>query len=37
MKVVSRSIGSYSDYGLDKTFRLYDWITQVEGKKGGKV
>ncbi len=25
------------DYGLDKTFRLYDWVTQVEGKKGGKV
>ena len=25
------------DYGLDKTFRLYDWVTQVEGKKGDKV
>ncbi len=25
------------DYGLDKTFRLYDWVTQVEGKKGGNV
>ncbi len=25
------------DYGLDKTFRLYDWVTQVEGKKGGKL
>ncbi len=25
------------DYGLDKTFRLYDWVTQVEGKRGGKV
>ena len=25
------------DYGLDKTFRLYDWVTQVEGRKGGKV
>ncbi len=25
------------DYALDKTFRLYDWVTQVEGKKGGKV
>ncbi len=25
------------DFGLDKTFRLYDWVTQVEGKKGGKV
>ncbi len=25
------------DYDLDKTFRLYDWVTQVEGKKGGKV
>ena len=25
------------DYGLDKTFRLYDWVTQVEGNKGGKV
>ncbi|NOR43595.1 MAG: sulfatase-like hydrolase/transferase [Gammaproteobacteria bacterium] len=25
------------DYGLDKTFRLYDWATQVEGKKGGKL
>ncbi len=25
------------DYGLDKTFRLYDWMTQVEGKRGGKV
>ncbi|MGD9027550.1 MAG: sulfatase-like hydrolase/transferase [Methyloceanibacter sp.] len=25
------------DYGLDKTFRLYDWVTQVEGEKGGKV
>ncbi len=25
------------DYGLDKTFRLYDWVTQVEGTKGGTV
>ena len=25
------------DYGLDKTFRLYDWVTQVEGHKGGKL
>ncbi|MBT8439970.1 MAG: hypothetical protein KJO91_09600 [Gammaproteobacteria bacterium] len=25
------------DYGLDKTFRLYNWVTQVEGKRGGKV
>jgi len=25
------------DYGLDKTFRLYDWVTQVEGKRGGKL
>jgi arylsulfatase len=25
------------DYGLDKTFRLYDWVTQVEGKRGGTV
>jgi arylsulfatase len=25
------------EYGLDKTFRLYDWVTQVEGKKGGKL
>ena len=25
------------DYDLDKTFRLYDWVSQVEGKKGGKV
>ena len=25
------------DYGLDKTFRLYDWVTQVEGTRGGKV
>ncbi len=25
------------DYALDKTFRLYDWVTQVEGKRGGKV
>ncbi len=25
------------DYGLDKTFRLYDWVSQVEGKKGGKI
>ena len=25
------------DYGLDKTVRLYDWVLQVEGKKGGKV
>ena len=25
------------DYGLDKTFRLYDWVSQVEGRKGGKV
>ena len=24
-------------YGLDKSFRLYDWVTQVEGTKGGKV
>ncbi|MFQ5961462.1 MAG: sulfatase-like hydrolase/transferase [Candidatus Methylomirabilales bacterium] len=26
-----------SDYGLDKTFRLYDWVTQVEGRRGGKL
>ncbi len=25
------------DYGLDKTFRLYDWVTQVEGRRGGKL
>ncbi len=25
------------DYGLDKTFRLYDCVTQVEGKRGGKL
>ncbi len=25
------------DYGLDKTFRLYDWVSQVEGYKGQKV
>ena len=25
------------DYGLDKHFRLYDWVTQVEGKRGGKL
>lgn len=25
------------EYGLDKTFRLYDWVTQVEGQKGGKL
>ncbi len=25
------------DYGLDKTFRLYDWVSQVEGEKGGKL
>lgn len=25
------------NYGLDKSFRLYDWVTQVEGTKGGKV
>ncbi len=25
------------DYGLDKTFRLYDWVTQVEGTKGGSM
>ena len=25
------------DYGLDKTFRLYDWVTQVEGKREGKL
>jgi arylsulfatase len=25
------------NYGLDKTFRLYDWVTQVEGYKGGKL
>ena len=25
------------DYGLDKTFRLYDWVLQVEGQKGGKL
>ena len=24
-------------YGLDKTFRLYDWVNSVEGKKGGKL
>jgi len=24
-------------YGLDKTFRLHDWVTQVEGKRGGKL
>jgi len=24
-------------YGLDKSFRLYDWVTQVEGRKGGKL
>ena len=26
-----------NEYALDKTFRLYDWVTQVEGKKGGKL
>lgn len=25
------------DYGLDKTFRLYDWVNQVEGEKNGPV
>ncbi len=25
------------DYDLDKTFRLYDWVTQVEGTRGGKL
>ena len=25
------------DYGLDKTFRLYDWVLSVEGSKGGKL
>ena len=25
------------EYALDKSFRLYDWVTQVEGKKNGKV
>ena len=25
------------DYDLDKTFRLYDWMTQVEGRRGGKL
>ena len=24
-------------YALDKTFRLYDWVTQVEGERGGPV
>ncbi len=24
-------------YGLDKSFRLYDWVTQVEGRKGGTL
>ena len=25
------------DYGLDKSFRLYDWVNQVEGKRNGPV
>ncbi len=25
------------DYGLDKSFRLYDWVTQVEGERNGPV
>ena len=25
------------NYGLDKTFRLYDWVTQVEGTRGGML
>ena len=25
------------DYGLDRTFRLYDWVTQVEGESGGPL
>ena len=25
------------DYGLDKTFRLYDWVLSVEGVKGEKL
>ena len=25
------------DYGLDKTFRLYDYVLSVDGKKGGKL
>ncbi len=25
------------DYGLDKHFRLYDWVTQVEGRRGGTL
>ncbi len=25
------------DYGLDQTFRLYDWMTQVEGERGGRL
>ena len=24
-------------YVLDKSFRLYDWVTQVEGTKGGTL
>ncbi len=26
-----------ADYGLDKTFRLYDWVTQVEGERNKPV
>lgn len=26
-----------NDYVLDKSFRLYDWVTQVEGEKNGLV
>ena len=29
--------GITSPYALDKSFRLYDWVTQVEGEKGGTV
>ena len=25
------------DYALDKTFRLYDWVIAVEGKRGGPL
>ena len=25
------------EYNLDKTFRLYDWVTQVDGRRGGKL
>ncbi|MGI9493900.1 MAG: sulfatase-like hydrolase/transferase, partial [Geminicoccaceae bacterium] len=29
--------GTDPDYTLDKSFRLYDWVTQVEGEKDGPL